>query len=242
MASLLIVESLQQPLKLRWQRGLLARQHRPQPATDFKYDFLAVPVIQVQSRSHCRLSRLRVWCMRSPVSGLSLQTGSADAPAGFRLVRPPLCSGLPLQLSPTGGKPHPFLVVGTEGSFGHAHASFSLLAIMCRQNAEADWLNGCHPFMGAQRVSSNIDLCQRGEGPVALGDRGRLDLPARARCSSRCGWWGHEIHCPYGHTARCRALYVICAAGIGTGTVQRVLMEQPRPFDVDAAKAALASQ
>ena len=30
--------------------------------------------------------------------------------------------------------------------------------------------------------------------------------------------------------------------GIGTGTVQRVLMEQPRPFDVDAAEAAYASQ
>ena len=29
--------------------------------------------------------------------------------------------------------------------------------------------------------------------------------------------------------------------GIGTGTVQRVLMEQPRPFDVDVAKAAFAS-
>jgi hypothetical protein len=30
--------------------------------------------------------------------------------------------------------------------------------------------------------------------------------------------------------------------GIGTGTVQRVLMEQPRPFGVDAAEAADASQ
>jgi hypothetical protein len=30
--------------------------------------------------------------------------------------------------------------------------------------------------------------------------------------------------------------------GIGTGTVQRVLMEQPRPFDVDVAEAAFASQ
>jgi hypothetical protein len=29
---------------------------------------------------------------------------------------------------------------------------------------------------------------------------------------------------------------------IGTGTVQRVLMEQPRPFDVDVAEAAFASQ
>jgi hypothetical protein len=28
---------------------------------------------------------------------------------------------------------------------------------------------------------------------------------------------------------------------LGTGTVQRVLMEQPRPFDVDVAKAAFAS-
>ena len=27
--------------------------------------------------------------------------------------------------------------------------------------------------------------------------------------------------------------------GVGTGTVQRVLMEQPRPFDVDVAKASL---
>ena len=32
------------------------------------------------------------------------------------------------------------------------------------------------------------------------------------------------------------------ALGIGTGTVQRVLMEQPRPFDVGLAEAALASQ
>ena len=32
------------------------------------------------------------------------------------------------------------------------------------------------------------------------------------------------------------------ALGIGTGTVQRVLTEQPRPFDVGAAVAALASQ
>ena len=30
--------------------------------------------------------------------------------------------------------------------------------------------------------------------------------------------------------------------GIGTGTVQRVVAEQPRPFDVDTAEAALASQ
>ena len=30
--------------------------------------------------------------------------------------------------------------------------------------------------------------------------------------------------------------------GIGTGTVQRLLMEQPRPFDVDVAEAAFASQ
>ena len=30
--------------------------------------------------------------------------------------------------------------------------------------------------------------------------------------------------------------------GIGTGTVQRVLGQQPRPFDVDAAEAAFASQ
>ena len=30
--------------------------------------------------------------------------------------------------------------------------------------------------------------------------------------------------------------------GIGTGTVQRVLMEQPRPFDVDVAEAPFASQ
>ena len=30
--------------------------------------------------------------------------------------------------------------------------------------------------------------------------------------------------------------------GVGTGTVQRVLMEQPRPFDVDVAEAAFASQ
>ena len=29
---------------------------------------------------------------------------------------------------------------------------------------------------------------------------------------------------------------------IGTGTVQRVVMEQPRPFDVDVADAAFASQ
>jgi len=31
------------------------------------------------------------------------------------------------------------------------------------------------------------------------------------------------------------------ALGIGTGTVQRVVMEQPRPFDVDVAEAAFAS-
>jgi hypothetical protein len=30
--------------------------------------------------------------------------------------------------------------------------------------------------------------------------------------------------------------------GIGTGTVQRVLMEQSRPFDVGVAEAAFASQ
>ena len=29
------------------------------------------------------------------------------------------------------------------------------------------------------------------------------------------------------------------ALGVGTGTVQRLLMEQPRPFDVDAAEGAL---
>jgi hypothetical protein len=32
------------------------------------------------------------------------------------------------------------------------------------------------------------------------------------------------------------------ALGIGTGTVQRVVMEQPRPFDVDVAEAACAYQ
>src|SRR5215472_3048019 len=32
------------------------------------------------------------------------------------------------------------------------------------------------------------------------------------------------------------------ALGVGTGTVQRVLMEQPRPFDVDVAETAFASQ
>ena len=31
------------------------------------------------------------------------------------------------------------------------------------------------------------------------------------------------------------------ALGISTGTVQRVLMEQSRPFDVDVAEAAYAS-
>jgi hypothetical protein len=31
------------------------------------------------------------------------------------------------------------------------------------------------------------------------------------------------------------------ALGIGTGTVQRILMEQPRPFDVGVAEAAFAS-
>jgi hypothetical protein len=30
--------------------------------------------------------------------------------------------------------------------------------------------------------------------------------------------------------------------GIGTGTVQRVVMEQPRPFDVDVAEPAFAYQ
>jgi hypothetical protein len=30
--------------------------------------------------------------------------------------------------------------------------------------------------------------------------------------------------------------------GIGTDTVQRVLMEQPRPFDVEVVEAAFASQ
>jgi hypothetical protein len=29
---------------------------------------------------------------------------------------------------------------------------------------------------------------------------------------------------------------------VGTALVQRVVMEQPRPFDVDVAEAALASQ
>ena len=31
------------------------------------------------------------------------------------------------------------------------------------------------------------------------------------------------------------------ALGIGTGAVQRVVMEQPRPFDVGAAEAAARS-
>jgi hypothetical protein len=30
------------------------------------------------------------------------------------------------------------------------------------------------------------------------------------------------------------------ALGVGTGTAQRVLMEQPRPFDVDVAEAAFS--
>ena len=32
------------------------------------------------------------------------------------------------------------------------------------------------------------------------------------------------------------------ALGIGTGTVQRVVMEQQRPFEADVAEAAFASQ
>ena len=32
------------------------------------------------------------------------------------------------------------------------------------------------------------------------------------------------------------------ALGIGTGTVQRVVMEQPRPFEADVAEAAFACQ
>jgi len=32
------------------------------------------------------------------------------------------------------------------------------------------------------------------------------------------------------------------ALGIATGTVQRVLIEQPRPFDVGVARAAFASR
>jgi len=32
------------------------------------------------------------------------------------------------------------------------------------------------------------------------------------------------------------------ALGIGTGTVQRVVTEQPRPFEADVAEAAFASQ
>jgi hypothetical protein len=32
------------------------------------------------------------------------------------------------------------------------------------------------------------------------------------------------------------------ALGIGTGTVQRVVMEQPRFLEIDAANAVLASQ
>jgi hypothetical protein len=32
------------------------------------------------------------------------------------------------------------------------------------------------------------------------------------------------------------------ALGVGTGTVQRVLMEQQRPFDVDVAEAAYVYQ
>jgi hypothetical protein len=61
-----------------------------------------------------------------------------------RSGRPPLCIGLPLQLRPTRGKPQPFLVVRTERFFGHAEVNVGLLAIVCRQNQEADWLNGCH--------------------------------------------------------------------------------------------------
>jgi hypothetical protein len=61
-----------------------------------------------------------------------------------RSGRPPLCIGLPLQLRPTRSKPQPFLVVRTERFFGHAEANVGLLAIVCRQNPEADWPNGCH--------------------------------------------------------------------------------------------------
>jgi hypothetical protein len=37
-------------------------------------------------------------------------------------------------------------------------------------------------------------------------------------------------------------LKIAKALGIGTGTVQRVIMEHSRPFDVDAAEVAFASQ
>jgi hypothetical protein len=42
------------------------------------------------------------------------------------------------------------------------------------------------------------------------------------------------------HKAGTGILKIGKALGIGTGTVQRVLMEQPRPFDGGAAETALA--
>jgi hypothetical protein len=48
-----------------------------------------------------------------------------------------------------------------------------------------------------------------------------------------------ELEKPSCASIRAGILKIGKAPGIGTGTVQRVLMEQPRPFDVGVAEAAL---
>ena len=63
------------------------------------------------------------------------------------------------------------------------------------------------------------------------------DRYPRARCPGRSAQ-GIILRLHEGGTG---ILKIGKTLGIGTGTVQRVLMEQPRPFDVDVAKAAFAS-
>jgi hypothetical protein len=69
------------------------------------------------------------------------------------------------------------------------------------------------------------------------------NTPTPHRCELSPGWHGAKSGSKDSTlgdqsiaSRECKAL------GIGTGTVQRVLMEQPRPFDVDVIVASFASQ
>ena len=99
----------------------------------------------------------------------------------------------------------------------------------CIRRVRARHDRGARQFGAGAAKAKGVKL---GRGNKKDGDRGadeqrwgmsRAELERRIRASTR--------------PAR-----KIGKLGIGTGTVQRVLMEQPRPFDADVAEAAFASQ
>ena len=92
-----------------------------------------------------------------------------------------------------------------------------------------------------------VERVNSGRGPSAKGvklGRGNKKDGERSADEERWGMSRAELEKRILrlHKGGTGILKIGKALGIGTGTVQRVLMKQPHPFDVDAAEAAFASQ